>query len=109
VPFVSLSVIGSIARGIFGRHSSLAGDIFLAGASLLPLSFLLLLSSISRFLPSNTLPILSVFVICYTILTLYSGCTQISNLPEKVAALLVPVMLLVSGWFSYFAFTMILL
>jgi len=109
VPFVSLSVIGSIARGIFGRHSSLAGDIFLAGASLLPLSFLLLLSSISRFLPSNTLPILSIFVICYTILTLYSGCTQVSNLSEKVAALLVPVMLLVSGWFSYFAFTMILL
>jgi hypothetical protein len=38
---------------------------------------------------------------------LYSGCTQISNLSEKAAALVVPVMLLVSGWFVQFAFTSI--
>jgi len=105
VPFVSLSIVSGIARGIFGRNGSLAGDIFLAGASLLPMSFLILISSISKFLPSNTLPILSVFVSCYTILMLYSGCTQISNLPEKAAVFVVPVMLLVSGWLSYFIFT----
>jgi hypothetical protein len=46
VPFVSLAVISAIARGIFRRKGSFAGDIFLAGASLLPLSFLLILSSI---------------------------------------------------------------
>jgi len=105
VPFVSLSIVSGIARGIFGRNGSLAGDIFLAGASLLPMSFLILISSISKFLPSNTLPILSVFVSCYTILMLYSGCTQISNLPEKAAVFVVPVMLIVSGWLSYFIFT----
>jgi len=60
-------------------------------------------------MPNNTMLIFSVFVSCYTILTLYSGCTQISNLPEKVAAFVVPVMLLVSGWFSYFAFSLIVL
>jgi tetratricopeptide (TPR) repeat protein len=107
VPFVSVAIISAIARAIFRRNGSLAGDIFLAGASLLPLSFLVLLSSISKFLPSNTLPIFSVFVSCYTILMLYSGCTQISNLSEKAAALVVPVMLLVSGWFVQFAFTSI--
>jgi len=105
VPFVSLSIVSGIARGIFGRNGSLAGDIFLAGASLLPMSFLILISSISKFLPSNTLPILSVFVSCYTILMLYSGCTQISNLPEKAAVFVVPVMLIVSGWLSYVIFT----
>jgi hypothetical protein len=107
VPFVSVAIISAIARAIFRRNGSLAGDIFLAGASLLPLSFLVLLSSISKLLPSNTLPIFSVFVSCYTILMLYSGCTQISNLSEKAAALVVPVMLLVSGWFVQFAFTSI--
>jgi curved DNA-binding protein CbpA len=105
VPFVSLFVISAIARGIFRTNGSLAGDVFFAGASLLPLSFLVLLSTISMFLPFNTMAILSVFVSCYTILLIYSGCTQISNLSEKVAAFIVPVMLLVSGWFSYFAFT----
>jgi hypothetical protein len=109
VPFVSLAVVSAIARGTFRSNGSLAGDFFLAGASLLPLSFLLLLSSISSFLPPITMPILSVFVGCYTILTLYSGCTQISNLSEKATAFIVPVMLLVSGWLSNFAFKEILL
>ncbi|MFB8789380.1 MAG: DnaJ domain-containing protein [Potamolinea sp.] len=109
VPFVSLFTTSTIVRAICRRRGSLSGDIFLAGASMMPLSFLVLLSSISKFLPNNTMLILSVFVSCYTILTLYSGCTQISNLPEKVAAFVVPVMLLVSGWFSYFAFSLIVL
>ncbi len=107
VPFVTLAIISAIARAVFHRGGSFAGDIFLAGASLLPLSFLLILSSISQFLPGNTLPVLSLFVSCYTILTLYSGCTQISNLSEKVAAFIVPVMLLASGWFSSVAFNAI--
>lgn len=103
VPFFSISMISALARVICRRNGNLAGDIFLAGAAILPLSFLVLLSSISKLLPSNTLPVLAVFVSCYTILLLYSGCTQISNLSEKVAALIVPVMLLLSSWFFYFA------
>ncbi|MBW4546643.1 MAG: DnaJ domain-containing protein [Symplocastrum torsivum CPER-KK1] len=109
VPFISVAVISAIARGIFRRKGSFAGDIFLAGASLLPLSFLLILSGIVSVLPSYTLPIVSVFATCYTIFTLYSGCTQLSNLSDRSATFIVPVMLLVSGWFSYFAFTSLLL
>ncbi len=109
VPFVSLVIVSAIARGVYRRKGSFAGDIFLAGASLMPLSGLVLLSSLSSLLPSNTLPILSVFVSCYTIFMLYGGCTQISNLSEKAAAFVVPWMLLVSGWFFYLAFTSILL
>jgi curved DNA-binding protein CbpA len=105
VPFLSIALISSISRGILRRRGSFAGDIFIAGASLQPLSFLLLLSSLAKILPSNTLLILSIFVSCYTILILYSGCTQISNLSDKAAALIVPVMLLVSGWFAYLVLT----
>lgn len=108
VPFISLGITSAIARGVFRHSGSFAGDIFLAGASLLPLSFLVLLSSLSSFLPDNTMLILTVFTSCYTILTLYSGCTQISNLSEKAAAFIVPVFVLVTGWCSYFAFTSML-
>jgi len=107
VPFFSIALISAFARGVFRRRGSFAGDIFLAGASLQPLSFLLLVSSLAQILPSNTLLIISVFVSCYTILILYSGCTQISNLPEKAAALIVPAMLIVSGWFAYLVLTTI--
>lgn len=109
VPFVCLAVISAIARFISRRHGSWAGDIFLAGASLLPVGFLALASGFSSSLGFQTMIVLTVFVSCYTILTLYSGCTQISNLSEAGAALTVPVMLLVSGWLSYLAFTAMLL
>lgn len=108
VPFVMLVVISAIARSITRRPGSLAGDIFLAGASLAPVSFLALASSVSIYLPDNTMLIVTVFTSCFTILTLYSGCTQISNLSEKAAALTVPLMLLLSGWCSYWAFSALL-
>ncbi|HEY9649451.1 MAG TPA: DnaJ domain-containing protein [Coleofasciculaceae cyanobacterium] len=105
VPFVILVTISAIARSITRRPGSLAGDIFLAGASLIPLSFLVLASGISTYLPDNAMVVFTVFTSCLTILTLYSGCTQISNLSENVATVIVPLMLLASGWFSYWAFS----
>jgi len=115
VPFVTLTALSAIARLITRRPGSLAGDIFLAGASLIPVGVLLLARSVSTLLTSsvpthslsNTMLVLTVFVGCYTIVTLYSGCTQISNLSERAAALMVPIVLLASGWFSYVAFAML--
>jgi tetratricopeptide (TPR) repeat protein len=108
VPFVTLTLILGIARAIARRRVSLAGDLFIAGASLLPVGFLALASGVSTLLGSQIMLVLTVFASCYTILMLYSGCTQIANLSERVAALLVPVMLLASGWLSYVAFTSML-
>ena len=68
------------------------------------LSILAIANGISSYMPSQLMVMITVFTSCYTILTLYSGCTQIANLSEKTAALFVPVMLLVSGWISYWAF-----
>jgi tetratricopeptide (TPR) repeat protein len=109
VPFVTLIVIVGIARLMTRRRGSLANDVFLAGASLLPVGLLALASGgFSPLLGSQIMLVITVFASCYTILMLYGGCTQVANLPEKTAALLVPVMLLVGGWLSYLAFTVIL-
>lgn len=107
IPFVTLACLSAIARLVTRRPGSLAGDIFLSGAALIPVGFLMLASSISTRLPSNTMLVLTVFVSCYTIVTLYSGYTQISNLSERVAVLLVPLVLLASSWFSYITFAML--
>ena len=108
VPFVTVTLIMGIARLVTRRRSSLAGDMFLAGASLLPVGFLALASGVSTLLGGQIMLAIAVFATCYTILILYSGCTQIANLSEKTAGLLVPMMLLVSGWLSYLAFTVML-
>ncbi|MEQ9359123.1 DnaJ domain-containing protein [Coleofasciculus chthonoplastes] len=104
MPFIILVLMSAIARLIRRHPGSLAGDSFLAGATLMPLTILAIANGISSNLPSQLMVMITVFTSCYTILTLYSGCTQIANLSEKTAALLVPVMVLVSGWISYWAF-----
>lgn len=104
VPFVTLALMIGIARAIARRRVSLAGDMFIAGASLLPVGFLALASGVSPHLGSQVMVVLTVFASCYCILMLYNGCTQIANLSERIAGLLVPVMLLASGWLSYLAF-----
>ncbi|MCP2731636.1 J domain-containing protein [Limnofasciculus baicalensis] len=108
VPFIALTIISAIARLLFRCHGSLAGDIFLAGAALMPLSILAVASGISTQLGSHIMIIITVFCSCYTILLLYGGCTQISNLSEITAALLVPAMILATGWISYWSFIVML-
>jgi hypothetical protein len=98
VPLVSITVSSTLARKIFRGTGSFAGDIFIAGASLLPYGFFVLLSSILGMGNIEVIIILGVFAICYTILMIYSGCTQISRIPDAGAAIAVPIMLLLSGW-----------
>ena len=107
VPFVSLVVVSAIARLLFRRRGSLSGDIFTAGATLLPVGFFVCVSGFLTVIPNSILTILAVFAGCYSILTLYSGCTQIANLSEAQAAFVVPVMVLISSWLAYLAFTAI--
>lgn len=98
IPFINLTLASGFARVIFKNANSpgtFAGDLFVAAASLLPLGFLVLVSGI---LNSWALSgIFGLFAICYTILTIYSGCHQISNISEAKSALVTPVMLLLTG------------
>lgn len=98
IPFVSIAVSSALARKIFRGAGSFEGDIFIAGASLLPLAFFQIIAGILGIANFEVITILAIFAICYTILMLYSGSTQISKITEGGAALAVPVMLLLSIW-----------
>ncbi|HHP7245619.1 MAG TPA: tetratricopeptide repeat protein [Elainellaceae cyanobacterium] len=91
--FINLAIASLMMRVILQGRGSLAGDCFIAGASLLPLSTIVLLNGL---LPIPFVIALSVFAGCYMILTLYSGCSQISNLSEGRSALAVPILMLAS-------------
>ncbi|NET33719.1 MAG: J domain-containing protein [Cyanothece sp. SIO1E1] len=98
---LSLISMSAIARGIIRRRQGWAGDIFLAGTTLLPLGLLMLASTVAPLLGKGLMLPLTVFASCYAILTLYNGYTQIQNFSEQTATFLVPLTLLVSGWLSY--------
>ena len=43
---------------------------------------------------------LSIFALCLTILMLFAGCTRITMMSERLATIAVPLMLMLSAWFT---------
>jgi hypothetical protein len=100
VPFITLTLSSMIARSVFRGKGSLAGDVYTAGASLLPLG---LCVAVASFLgPANVevIAALGVFALTYMILMLYAGCSRIAGIPETGAAPAVPIMLLLTIWLT---------
>lgn len=104
VPFVCLVVVGAIAQWLAHRRQGLSGGIFVAGSVMLPIGFFVLVSSLGLQLSLPIVVVAIVFLSCYAILILYTGCTQIANLAEPTAALTVPIMLLTGSWLTYWTF-----
>lgn len=100
VPFVGFFGAGWIARKVFRGKGNLEGDAFIAGAALLPVAFLLLITGVLGLANIEVLAILSVFALCYVVLILHTGCRDISSIAEPGATLAVPVILLASAWLS---------
>jgi len=73
VPFAGIVGAGLGARKIFHGASSIEGDIFVAGAALLPTAFLVFLAGILGIANFEVVAILSVVAICYTVLMLHTG------------------------------------
>lgn len=92
LPVFSLTGASGLMRIIFQANGSFAGDLFIASASLSPLGFWVLLGGLSQ----NWLAviILGIFAISYAILTIYSGCHEISHMSTAKSTLTVPIMLL---------------
>lgn len=101
VPFVSLAGAAAIARTVFGGTGQFAGDVYTAGASLLPFGLTVLASALLGSSASfEIISFLFVFAMSYNVLMLYAGCSRIAGVPEASAAPAVPVMLIVSAWLT---------
>ena len=105
VPFVSLGGACALARLVFRGKGGLSNDSFIAGASLLPFGCVMLLSTILGAGNMEVISALAVFALCLTILMLFAGCTRISKMSERSATLAVPLVLLLSAWFSKIIYT----
>lgn len=105
VPFVCLAGAGALARLVFRGKGGLSNDSFIAGAALLPLGCVMLLSTILGAGNFEVIGALTVFALCLTILMLFAGCTRITMMSERLATIAVPVMLLLSAWFTKVIYT----
>jgi len=100
VPFVSLVGACALARKIFHGTGRLAGDVYTAGAALLPSGLLVLVASLLGVANLEVIIILLVFTQTYSILILYAGCSRIGSISEAGAAPAVPIILLLSAWIT---------
>ena len=100
VPFVSLAGACALARLVFRGKGGLSNDSFVAGASLLPFGCVLLVSTILGAGNMGIIIALVVFAQCLTILMLFAGCTRISKMSERSATIAVPLMVILTYWFS---------
>lgn len=100
VPFATLAGACAIARLVFHGKGSFSNDSFIAGASVLPFGFLMLVATILGAGNMEVIGALGVFALCLTILMLFAGCTRITMISERLATVAVPVMLMLSAWFS---------
>jgi curved DNA-binding protein CbpA len=97
--YLGLVLASAIARRLAHGRGSFAGDFFLAGVAALPMAVLALGSSFSLGIGGELLRIVAG---CYSVLILYIGCTQLSDIAEPRAMAVVPCMILatlgVSAW-----------
>lgn len=109
--FVQLLIVGAVfftsqvaaslaARKLLRGVGSVQGDLFTAGAALLPLGFYLLVGSVLGAGNFEIIAVLGVFAICLTILMLHAGFQGISRINDPGATLAVPSSLVLSLWLA---------
>ncbi len=93
--YLSLALASAIFRPLARGRGSFAGDFFLAGVAALPMAVLALASGfgLSSGLGGD---ILRIITGCYSVFILYVGCTQISDIDEPRAMVVVPCMIFAS-------------
>ncbi len=98
--FISFAIASISIRKMFRGFGCPEGDIFIAGSSLLAPGFLMLLSTMLGGINFEIILILLVSSMSYLVLTLYTGCNQISKIPDSLSPLAVVGIILLSIWFS---------
>jgi hypothetical protein len=107
--FVSMTAAAAVTRLIFRGVGGFDGDCFIAGACLLPVGFFVLVSGLLGGLNLEVLVLLALFAVCYAILIMYSGLTQVSAVSPRGAAFAVPVMIALSAWLSKVVFVAVVI
>jgi curved DNA-binding protein CbpA len=97
--YLSVAIALTLTRLVAARgRGSYFGDLFLSGVASLPIALFILLSSAAAPLGSSFFSVFWVISGCYSILILYIGCTQLSNIDEPRAMVAVPFIVLILRW-----------
>ncbi|MEO0456613.1 MAG: DnaJ domain-containing protein [Cyanobacteria bacterium P01_A01_bin.114] len=99
--FLSLTAVLAFSRGWFRRRGLWTGDLFIAGATVLPLGVFSLLLPVALIISPWLGGLLMLFAAMLTLLTLYCGCTQLHHQTEQTATWVTPSLLFISLSLGY--------
>jgi hypothetical protein len=100
VPFVTVAAGSAAMRKVMGGANALGGDVFVAGASLLPVSLCVLLAGLLGLGNAEAVGLLAVFALCTATSMLFAGYTRVGKLGDRAGALAVPVVVVLSAWLA---------
>ena len=100
IPFASLCAACQLVRALTRMKAQVEAPVFIAGASLLPCAVGVLAAGLLGLANIEVIAIISLCALSTTILMLFVGYTKILEVPERVATLAVPLMLVATAWFS---------
>jgi len=107
IPILSLFLISWITYSFKPSSRHWTGNLFLASSATLPLAAFSFCSPFFSLIPTLIVLILAIFMVSHTILLLYGGCSQLLNLSESSAALIVPVMVIVTTFLTWVSFSIL--
>ncbi|MFP3435544.1 hypothetical protein SB781_37925, partial [Paraburkholderia sp. SIMBA_061] len=80
IPSFSLFLISWFTRCLLKPPHHWSAELFMASSVILPLAIFSFLSAFFDLIPNVMVLALTIFTLCYTILLLYGGCSQLLNL-----------------------------
>jgi hypothetical protein len=98
IPFGCAVVGGLATRKVFGGQGGKGGDVFVAGAALLPASFAMVINGLLGLSHTGLATAISVFAGCTGVLMLFSGYSRVAKLSERAATLAVPIVVVLTLW-----------
>jgi hypothetical protein len=94
IPFGCAVAGGLATRKVFGK----GGDVFVAGAALLPAALAMLANGILGLGHTGLATVISTFAGCTGVLMLFSGYSRVAKLSERAATLAVPIVVVLALW-----------
>jgi hypothetical protein len=91
--FLGLALGSLVARVIFKGQGSFRRDLFVAGVTLLPMAALVLFQKTFSDFP-RVCALAYPFALSFTVLLLYSACTEMHRISRRAASVAVPVIIL---------------
>jgi hypothetical protein len=98
LPFVCVAAGSMATRKVFGGQGGTGGDIFIAGAALLPMSFAMIVNGLLGYDNASAMGAVSLFAGCTSVLMLFSGYSRISKLTERATTIAIPIVVMLTIW-----------